>query len=242
MKPPLSHEITLRLISAAQRGDKAARESLVIGNMALVKSIVKGYLGRGTEYEDLAQIGTIGLLKAIDGYDASFNVRFSTYAVPMISGEIKRFLRDDGAIKVSRHLKEDSIRIFRAAEALKNTLNRDPTVEEIAKATDLSPDAVAMATEASRSPISIDSPFTPDNPDSSLLDTLAAPEDDTAVEKLLLKQLISTLGPRERQVIMLRFFSDKTQSEIAEAIGISQVQVSRLLQKTLKKLKEAVSS
>ncbi len=241
MKPLLSHETMLHLIQAAQTGDSSARERLVIGNMALVKSIVKRYLGRGTEYEDLAQIGTIGLLKAIDGYNAAYNVRFSTYAVPMIAGEIKRFLRDDGTIKVSRHLKEDSIKIFRAAETLKNQFGREPTIEEIAGTTGLSAEEITLATDAVRAPVSIDSPFSPDNPDSSLLDTLASPEDDSAIEKLLLKQLIATLGPRERQVIMLRYFSDKTQSEIADILHISQVQVSRMLQKILEKLKKSVS-
>ena len=150
MSELLTHEETMQLIALAQHGDDSAREELVVRNMALVGSIVRGYLGRGAEYDDLMQIGSIGLIKAIDGYDAQFGVRFSTYAVPMISGEIKRFLRDDGIIKVSRSLKENALKIYRASESLKKSLGREPHISEIAEQTELDPEEIVHALEAVR--------------------------------------------------------------------------------------------
>lgn len=238
MNELLTHEETMRLIALAQHGDDSAREELVIRNMALVGSIVRGYLGRGAEYDDLMQIGSIGLIKAIDGYDAKFKVRFSTYAVPMISGEIKRFLRDDGIIKVSRSLKENALKIYRASEALKRSLGREPHISEIAKETELDPEEIVHALEAVRSPISIYEPVYEDSGGNRLLlDTIAANGDDELMDKLLTGELISRLNERERSIIYMRYFDDKTQSEIAKAIGVSQVQVSRLLNKALAKLR-----
>ncbi|MBQ9941370.1 MAG: SigB/SigF/SigG family RNA polymerase sigma factor, partial [Christensenellaceae bacterium] len=221
----------------AQGGDEQAKESLVVHNIALVKSIVRGYLRRGVDYEDLMQIGSMGLLKAIDGYNASFGVRFSTYAVPMISGEIKRFLRDDGAIKVSRVLKENAIKIYRMSEQHKKKTGRDPTLSEIAAATGLEKEDVVHALEASRDPLSLEEPVFAEG-EATLMDTLAVPEETALMDRLLIGQLLDRLNERERQVILLRFYRDKTQSEIARIIGVSQVQVSRILSKTLAKLKE----
>lgn len=233
----LTHEQTLELIKQAQNGDHKARETLVIRNLALVKSIVKGFLGRGQEYDDLLQIGNIGLIKAIDGYNMEFNVRFSTYAVPMISGEIKRFLRDDGIIKVSRSLKENAIKIFRAQETLKKTLGREPTIEEIAQETQMDKEEVVHSMEAVREPLSIYEPIFEDE-SKQLIDTITQDFSSHMVDVLLLKELISKLEPNEREIIMLRFFKDKTQSEIAEIVGVSQVQISRILTRTLKKMRE----
>ena len=242
MSELLTHEDTMQLIALAQHGDDSAREELVVRNMALVGSIVRGYLGRGAEYDDLMQIGSIGLIKAIDGYDAQFGVRFSTYAVPMISGEIKRFLRDDGIIKVSRSLKENALKIYRASESLKKSLGREPHISEIAEQTELDPEEIVHALEAVRSPISIYEPVYEDSGGNRLLlDTIAASGDDELIDKLLTGELISKLNDRERSIIYMRYFDDKTQSEIAKAIGVSQVQVSRLLNKALAKLRSIAS-
>ena len=242
MSELLTHEETMQLIALAQHGDDSAREELVVRNMALVGSIVRGYLGRGAEYDDLMQIGSIGLIKAIDGYDAQFGVRFSTYAVPMISGEIKRFLRDDGIIKVSRSLKENALKIYRASESLKKSLGREPHISEIAEQTELDPEEIVHALEAVRSPISIYEPVYEDTGGNRLLlDTIAASGDDELIDKLLTGELISKLNDRERSIIYMRYFDDKTQSEIAKAIEVSQVQVSRLLNKALAKLRSIAS-
>jgi len=240
-KSLLSHEESLRLIKLAQAGDAKAQETLVLRNTALVKSIVKKFLNRGVEFDDLMQIGSLGLIKAITGYDPSFNVRFSTYAVPMIAGEIKRFLRDDGIIKVSRSLREKSFEIFGVKEQLKLELKREPTIEELAQRLNMTPEDVVFAMEAVRNPVSIYEPaFDDENSKTLLIDTMAEHDDNEIIDSILLKEMIQKLSPKERQLIMLRFFSDKTQMEIAEILGVSQVQVSRLITKTLSKLKKSV--
>jgi len=240
-KSLLSHEESLRLIKLAQAGDAKAQETLVLRNTALVKSIVKKFLNRGVEFDDLMQIGSLGLIKAITGYDPSFNVRFSTYAVPMIAGEIKRFLRDDGIIKVSRSLREKSFEIFGVKEQLKLELKREPTIEELSQRLNMTPEDVVFAMEAVRSPVSIYEPaFDDENSKTLLIDTMAEHDDNAIIDTILLKEMIQKLSPKERQLIMLRFFSDKTQMEIAEILGVSQVQVSRLITKTLSKLKKSV--
>jgi len=237
----LSHEETLELISRAQSGDDSAKEILVKKNIALVKSIVKKFLNRGYEYEDLFQLGTIGLMKAVQNYDPQYNVRFSTYAVPMIMGEIKRFLRDDGLIKVSRSLKELANKVVIAKEQLKNQLNRDPTLKELAKAVGSSPEDIIHAMEAGRTPASIYEVIYEDDDNPILLIDKVAEEENQftqMVDKLTLKDLLSKLEKRERLIIMMRYFQDKTQSEIARYLGISQVQVSRLEKKVLLKMRE----
>ncbi len=242
-KGVLSHEETLRLIKAAQRGDDGAKEKLIVRNTALVKSIVKKFMNRGVEFEDLMQIGSLGLVKAVLGYDPSFEVRFSTYAVPMIAGEIKRFLRDDGIIKVSRSLREKSFEIFGVKEKMKAELKREPTIEEIAQRLDMSPEDIVFAIEAVRSPVSIYEPaFDDDSSKTLLIDTMAQNPEYDMIDSILLKELIQNLDPKERRLIMLRFYSDKTQMEIAEILGVSQVQVSRLISKTLEKLRKSVDS
>lgn len=237
----LSHEESLALIKAAQSGDASAKETLVVRNTALVKSIVKKFLNRGVEFEDLMQIGSLGLVKAVLGYDAKFEVRFSTYAVPMIAGEIKRFLRDDGIIKVSRSLREKSFEIYNAKEALKNELKREPTIDEIAQKLKMTPEDIVFAMEAVRTPVSIFEPaFEDEGSKTLLIDTMCENSDNDIINTILLKELIQKLDPKERKLIMLRFFSDKTQTEIAAILGVSQVQVSRLITKTIQKLKKAV--
>jgi len=235
----LSHAETQELLMRAKAGDKDAEERLILCNTALVKSIVRRYLHRGTEYDDLMQIGLMGLIKAIKGFDVCFGVRFSTYAVPMISGEIKRFLRDDGMIKVSRSLKENAIRIFRVQEVLKKELGRDPEISEIAKRSELSEESIVEAMEAIREPISIYEPvYQESGSNTLLLDTIMSADDSKLLtDRLLLTELLKKLDERERRIILLRFFRDKTQTEIAADIGVSQVQVSRLIGKILEKLR-----
>ena len=240
MNELLTHEETLDLIKRSKNGDEKAKETLVVRNIALVKSIVKGFLKRGAEYDDLMQIGSLGLIKAIDGYDPNYQVRFSTYAVPMIAGEIKRFLRDDGMIKVSRSLKENAIKIFRATEKLKKTLNRDPDIGEIAAETGIEREEIVNSMEAVREPVSLYEPvFENRDGKAELLDTLAVEDEGSLIDRLMVSELISHLEEREKKIIQLRFFDDKTQGEIAKIIGISQVQVSRLLVRTLDKLRKA---
>ncbi len=237
----LGHEESLRLIKAAQRGDEEAKETMIVRNTALVKSIVKKFLNRGVEFDDLMQIGSLGLVKAVLGYDPSYDVRFSTYAVPMIAGEIKRFLRDDGIIKVSRSLREKSFEIFSIKARMKEELQREPTVEELAVRLEMSPEDIVFAMEAVRSPVSIYEPaFDDDTSKTLLIDTMCENSDNDMIDKILLRELLGKLTPKERQLIMLRFYSDKTQMEIAQILGVSQVQVSRLITKTISKLKKAV--
>ncbi len=239
-KGVLSHEESLRLIKAAQRGDVSAKEKLIVRNTALVKSIVRKFLNRGVEFEDLMQIGSLGLVKAVHGYDPKFEVRFSTYAVPMIAGEIKRFLRDDGIIKVSRSLREKSFEIFSIKERMKAELKREPTIEELAERLQMSAEDIVFAIEAVRTPVSIYEPaFDDDNSKTLLIDTMSENTDNDMIDTILLKELIQRLDPKERRLIMLRFYSDKTQMEIAEILGVSQVQVSRLISKTLEKLRKS---
>jgi len=237
----LTHEETLALLRQARTGDKAAKEVLVVRNAALVKSIVKKFLGRGAEFEDLMQIGNLGLVKAVMNYRPEYEVRFSTYAVPMIAGEIKRFLRDDGMIKVSRSLKESAFVIFRANEKLKKELDRDPTLEELSGETGITKEDIVLATEAVKAPVSIFEPaFDDENSKMLLIDTMSVSSDEDLIDNLMLKELMRKLDPKERKLIFLRFFKDKTQMEIAKILGVSQVQVSRLITKTLNKLQEAV--
>jgi len=237
----LSHEETLELIEKAQNGDNEAKEILVRKNIALVKSLVKKFMNRGYEYEDLFQLGSIGLIKAIQNYEPKFNVRFSTYAVPMIVGEIKRFLRDDGMIKVSRSLKELVNKSTAAREQLKGKLGRDPSVQEIAEAIDSTPEEIVYAMEAVRTPASIyDVIYEDEDNPILLIDKMSedTPQIDETMERITLNDLLSKLDKRERTIIIMRYFRDKTQSEIAEMLNISQVQVSRIEKKVLLKMRE----
>ena len=237
----LSHEETMAYLRQAKTGDTEAKEILVVRNTALVKSIVKKFLGRGAEFEDLMQIGNLGLIKAIMNYSPEYEVRFSTYAVPMIAGEIKRFLRDDGMIKVSRSLKETAFIIFRSNEKLKKELDRDPTLDEISAETGIAKEDIVVATEAVKAPVSIFEPaYDDENSKMLLIDTMSNTSDEDIIDNLLLKELMTKLDPKERKLIFLRFFKDKTQMEIAKILGVSQVQVSRLITKTISKLQEAI--
>ena len=232
---------TMRLIQMAHEGDKAARDQLVEDNVGLVWSIVRRFAGRGHELEDLFQIGSIGLLKAIDKFDLSYDVRFSTYAVPMITVEIKRFLRDDGLIKVSRSVKELGMKVGAARESLSGSLGREPTIEEIAGELKVSREEVAASLEAGAEVESLYRPFGKnDGQELCLMDRLEEKEDaeETLLNRMVLRELISELGPKEREIIIRRYFCNQTQSVIAADLDISQVQVSRLEKKILRQMRE----
>ena len=234
-------ERTLALIAKAHQGDKEARNTLVEENIGLVYTIVRRFLGRGIEMEDLVQIGSIGLIKAIDKFDLSFEVRFSTYAVPMIAGEIKRFLRDDGMIKVSRPLKELAAKTGAARERLEFSLGREPTIEELAREVGASREEVAASLEAGAEVESIYRPVGRDEENGGcLMDRIAEKnsENDRVLNRMVLTALLKDLGEQEQQIILKRYFENKTQTVIASELGISQVQVSRLEKKILRQLRE----
>lgn len=240
---------TKELILRAHNGDKAARDKLVLENIGLVYSVSRRFAGRGYELEDINQIGTIGLIKAIDKFDDSFDVRFSTYAVPMIAGEIKRFLRDDGMLKVSRSLKENGYRIKKASDELVSQNGREATIEELAAATELSVEDVVMALEANMDVESIyRTIYQNDGNEVYLVDKLSGSSGDTVrdefagaqeqlLNSILLEQLLAELDELEGKLIMLRYFKEMTQTQVADKLGISQVQVSRLEKKILRKLR-----
>lgn len=230
-------EHTLALLRKAHEGDKAARDTLVEENMGLVWSIVRRFSGRGVENEDLFQIGSIGLLKAIDKFDPGYEVQFSTYAVPMITGEIRRFLRDDGMVKVSRPLRELSWKAYAARERLERELGAEPSLAMIAKELEVTMEELVMAMDSGAEVESLQKTiYQGDGNDISLEDRLE--EKSCAQEKLLdrilLEETLEKLEARERQIIYLRYFEDKTQTEIARELGISQVQVSRMEKKILR--------
>lgn len=234
-------EETICLINQAHQGDKTARDRLVTENMGLVWSIVRRFGGRGCEMEDLFQIGTIGLMKAIDKFDPSFDVKFSTYAVPMIAGEIKRFLRDDGMIKVSRSLKELAVKVFSLKEQLTDNYGREPTVEEIAKELGVSSEEVAASLEAGAQIESIYRPLSATEGEKGvLMDKLEEKSEaqEQLLNRLTLEKLMKDLGEQEKELILRRYFYGQTQTETAKALKVSQVQISRLEKKCLKELRK----
>ncbi len=237
----LSHEETMELIEESQNGSREAKDILVSHNLGLIRSVLRRFTNRGYEVDDLFQIGSIGLLKAIDKFDTSFGVKFSTYAVPMIIGEIKRFLRDDGLIKVSRSLKQNAARAKGAEEKLLKELGRDPTIEEISKEVGLDKEEIVMAYEASYHPNYLyDIVYQSDGAPIFLIDKISDKEvdDKDVIDNIMLKDALSKLKPRDRQVIILRYFKDKTQTEVANILGISQVQVSRIEKKIIQKMRK----
>ena len=234
-------EHTLALIGRAHQGDKVARDKVYEENIGLIYSVVKRFAGRGVEAEDLFQIGSIGLLKAVDKFDTSFEVKFSTYAVPMIIGEIRRYLRDTGIIKVSRSLKESQYRVFKIREDLEKKLGREPSVTELAEAAEISLEELNMVLEAGAEVESLHKTiYQGEGTELSLLDKI--PEKENRQEKLLDKvlpeELLGRLETEERKLIYMRYFQDMTQTEIARQLHISQVQVSRMEKRILKKLKK----
>lgn len=236
---------TLELINLAKNGDKQAQSYLVEKNVGLVWSVVKRFQNRGYETEDLFQIGSIGLIKAINKFNSIYDVKLSTYAVPMIIGEIKRFIRDDGIIKVSRSLKELSNKARITKEILTKELGRDPTINEMATHLVISPEELVMALEASYAPESLYNTVSEgDNAPIMLIDRLndqGTEKESDIIDKIALKQILDTLKPREKQIIVLRYFKEKTQSQIAKLLGISQVQVSRIEKKILEEIRNKIN-
>lgn len=233
------------LIGKAHEGDKAARDKLVSDNLGLVHAVTRRFDHRGHDREELFQIGCIGLMKAIDHFNLSFNLAFSTYAVPMITGEIRRFLRDDGMVKVSRTLKENGYKISRAKEWLAGELGREPSIVEVAAVTELSTEEIVMAMEANREVESIYQPvYETDGGELLLVDQLGGdyqeeePEKEAVLNQIVIDQLLEQLGEQEKKLIELRYFENKTQSEIAAVLGMTQVQVSRMEKKILLYLRE----
>jgi RNA polymerase sporulation-specific sigma factor len=233
-------EHTLELIERAHQGDKEARDTLVEENLGLIWSIVRRFHNRGHELEDLFQIGSIGLMKAIDKFDTSFEVRFSTYAVPMITGEIKRFLRDDGMIKVSRALKETAYKAHVTREILEKKMGREPTLDEVSEEIGVTREDIILAMESGAEIESLHKTiYQGEGNDIYLMDKLEEKENknEELLNHMILEEVLNTLDEKEKELIKLRYFQDKTQSQIAEKMGISQVQVSRLEKKILKNLR-----
>lgn len=231
------------LIAKVRQGDKLAREILIEKNLGLVHHIVKRFIGRGVEPEDLFQIGSIGLMKAIDKFDLSYDVKFSTYAVPLVVGEIKRFLRDDGMVKVSRSLKENAWKAKHMAEQLSKQYGREPTLGEISENTGIEVEDIVTALEASEEVESIyKSVYQNDGSEIFLVDQIAqnSNKHEEMLNHMLLEQLLKTLSEEEKELIRLRYFQEKTQTEVARRMGISQVQVSRLEKKILIRMRSEV--
>lgn len=228
---------TEELIQRAQKGDKAASERLVTENAGLIWSVSKRFQGRGTDMEDLYQLGCLGFLKAVEGFDLAYGTQFSTYAVPKIAGEIRRFLRDDGAIKVSRTLKERATVIKTVRNELTSSLGREPTIREIAEQTGLTPEEIALAETATAATESIQRETGEEG--FSLENILSDTEsEDTLVERISLRQAIANLPEREATVVKLRYFHSMTQDRIAKVLSVSQVQVSRIEKKAIGELRE----
>ncbi len=239
----LDQKTTIELITKAKKGDEEAKTILFEENSPLIKSLVKRFLNKGVEYDDLYQIGTVGLLKAINNFDTNYNVKFSTYVVPMVIGEIKRFMRDDGAIKVSRSIKSLNLKIKKFVDEFSKDNFRKPTPQEIANKFEIDESEVIFVMDSASMPISI---YTQLDDDSSngllLIDRLNQDNShEDIIDNIMLKETLKSLDKRDKKIILLRFFRDKTQSEIAKVLGVSQVQVSRLENKVLEKLKDKLS-
>ena len=242
-KDNFNYDKNTTLIVMAKEGNKEAMNKLIEVNTPLVSSICKRFTNRGYDYEDIFQIGSMGLVKAINNFNDSFNVKFSTYAVPMIIGEIKRFLRDDGIIKVSRSTKTLAKKLHYNKEELIKKLNRDPTVDELAEYSGVDKEEVIVALEsASSMQYLYDTIHQDDGAPVLLIDKLSEEKkcDDNLIERIALKEALRSLDEKARQIIMLRYFKDKTQVQVAKMLGISQVQVSRIEKKVLHKLKSYI--
>ncbi len=234
-------EKTSDLIQKSKDGDKDALDELIVENTPLVKSVVRRYSGKNVEYDDLMQLGSMGLLKAIKNFDENFNVRFSTYAVPMIAGEIKRFIRDDGAVKVSRALKLLAYNIGKFKDDFSKSNNREPTIDEISKAFNVDKEEVVFALDSTRYPLSLND-TQGDDEGAPLIDKIGENTSNDLDDKIILKGVIKDLPEREKKIIILRYYRDKTQSEVAGIMGVSQVQISRIENKILSKIKESFNN
>lgn len=242
--PVLSEAEKSALIRAARAGDAQARQEMIRGNLRLVLSVVQKFSNRGENPDDLFQVGCIGLIKAIDNFDPALNVRFSTYGVPMIVGEIRRFLRDNNTVRVSRSIRDLAYHAMRAREELQKREGREPRVSEIAARVGASPENVAMALESVVEPASLYEPIYSDGEDSlALMDQLHdATGEESWISDIMFRDTVKALSPRERRIIALRYLNGKTQMQVAREIGISQAQVSRLEKGALRQIKEQIAA
>ncbi len=238
----LSEEKKTELLKKTRSGDKAAREELIQGNLRLVLSVIQKFMSRGAPADDLFQVGVVGLIKAIDNFDVNLDVKFSTYAVPMISGELRRYLRDNNAIRVSRSTRDLAYKAMQAREKLMNENNNEPTPAEISKEIGANKSDVVIALESISEPVSIYEPVYSSSGDAVyMLDQLGdSSSDEGWIDELLLREAIKTLSDREKNILYLRFYQGKTQVEVANEIGISQAQVSRLEKNALSRIKSSV--
>jgi RNA polymerase sporulation-specific sigma factor len=239
----LDHETTLALIEKAKQGDESAKQLLVTENSPLIKSIIKRFIGKGIEYDDLYQLGCLGFIKAIKNFQPSFNVRFSTYVVPMVVGEIKRFMRDDGTIKVSRTIKTLNLQINKFIDKYVKENGVKPPIETIAKEFQILSQDVIFAMDSSRMPISLYTPLEDEDGKSLLMIDRYFQDNkiDEMFDNIALREALKDLEERDKKIILLRYFRDKTQSEIAKELNISQVQVSRLETKILDKMRDKLA-
>ncbi len=240
----LDNEQILQLVEKAQQGDQEAKSVLVEENSPLIKSVIKRFKDKGVEYDDLFQLGCMGFLKAIKNFNPQFGVKFSTYVVPMVIGEIKRFMRDDGSIKVSRALKSLNLQINKFIEKYCNENEKSPSIDEIAKHFNVDEQDVVMAMDSAKMPLSLYTPIEEDSESLNLIDRLESQDDINGkmIDNIALTELVKRLEERDRKIILLRYYFDKTQSEIAKELKISQVQVSRLENKILNNLKNKLTS
>lgn len=237
----LREDKKIELLKKSREGDIHAREELINGNLKLVLSVIQRFTNRGEPLDDLFQVGCIGLIKAIDNFDIDLGVRFSTYAVPMIIGEVRRYLRDNNAVRVSRSMRDTAYRAIQVRESLANKLDREPTVEEIAKELDMKKENVVIALEAIVEPVSLYEPVYNDGGEAIyVMDQIGDKNTaDSWMDEILLRDSIRGLSDREKRILNLRFMLGKTQTEVAEEVGISQAQVSRLEKGALKKIKSS---
>ncbi len=234
---------TRALLVQAKAGDAAAREALIAGNLRLVLSVIQRFAGRGENMDDLFQVGCIGLIKAIDNFDMSQDVRFSTYGVPMIAGEIRRYLRDNSVIRVSRSIRDLAYKVLQAREALMADSQREPAVEDIARFLNIPRQDVVYAMDAISGPVSLYEPVYTDGGESlCVMDQVGDPKntDEAWLEQIALNEAMNSLSPREKHILSLRFYSGKTQMEVASEIGISQAQVSRLEKNAIGQIKKSI--
>jgi len=238
----LEQDVVLQLVREAQDGNEEAKTKLVEENSPLIKSVIRRYLGKGLEYDDLFQLGCLGFIKAIRNFKEDFGVKFSTYVVPMVMGEIKRFMRDDGAIKVSRAMKNLNIKINKYIENYFSEHKEKPSIENIAKFFKVEEEDVVLAMDSAKMPVSLYAPLEDEDSNLFVIDRVENENyDDSFMDNMALKEIINSLPPRERKIIVLRYFLDKTQSEIAKEFNISQVQVSRIENRVLSDLKKKLS-
>ena len=241
----LGAEESKALLERAKSGDRAARDALVEGNLRLVLSVIQRFAGRGENMDDLFQVGCIGLMKAIENFDTALNVRFSTYGVPMIAGEVRRYLRDNSPVRVPRSTRDTAYHVLQAKETLTAKLGREPTIEEIAEALHIQRQEVVFALDAISDPVSLYEPIYTDGGESlCVMDQLRDPKntDEQWIEQIALSAAMTALGTREKRILALRFYAGRTQSEVAREIGISQAQVSRLEKNAIHKIKKSIGN